>query len=76
MNLTKKLSSLVFISMLFASSLAPAQYTAPAVQNPDGSVTVTISAEQMEICRAEGGCGVVSVEWVAQTIAKACGKEI
>jgi hypothetical protein len=29
---------------------------APAQDNPDGSVTIRVPAEQVQKCRAEGGC--------------------
>ena len=48
---------------VFTALLALAGCAAPAASpgdNPDGSMTVTINADQVAACRANGGCVIVT----------------
>jgi uncharacterized protein YceK len=48
------------IAILIAAFLAGCASTAPAPKPQDGSRTVTVSAEMVARCRAEGGCTLLT----------------
>lgn len=68
------------ILLILALTLIPHVNAADIINNPDGSVTIIISVEEMIECSQKGGCVLISVQDV-QEIAKnaamhMCGKSI
>ena len=68
----------ILFALLFLT--IPAHGEGKTKVNEDGSVTVTVPAEEVAYCMKNGGCRLVSkndfLNAIAQEIRKACGKTI
>ena len=71
----------LILFMASCGTVAPAQVETnhPGVDikvNADGSVTMALSPAVAEACAMQGGCALVSKDWVLDQIGAACGSRI
>lgn len=73
----KTLLAAIAVLSFTSCGMAPAA-DVPAVENADGTTTLTLNKAQTEYCDKHGGCIVVPIEMVREAIQRArlsCGKE-